>query len=73
MTYARCSHRGCGARGPMHRSLDRAVALFRREHAAMLPSAEVVEQMGRAASRFASEGEDVSEWLAWLDRIGGGS
>jgi hypothetical protein len=24
----------------MHRSLDRAVALFRREHAAMLPTAK---------------------------------
>lgn len=50
MTYARCSHRGCGARGPMHRSLDRAVALFRREHAAMLPSAEVVESLRAAVN-----------------------
>lgn len=29
-TYARCSHRGCGARGPYHQRLDRAVELFRR-------------------------------------------
>lgn len=35
---------------------------------------EIAEwEQSRAASRFASEGEDVSEWLAWLDRIGGGS
>lgn len=31
--YARCSHRGCGARGPIMRSLDRAVELFRRGRA----------------------------------------
>jgi len=30
MTYARCSHRGCGARGPYHRNLVRAVELFTR-------------------------------------------
>ncbi len=32
-TYARCSHRGCGARGPVMRSLDRAVEMFRRGRA----------------------------------------
>lgn len=28
-TVARCSHRGCGARGPIMRSTERAVELFR--------------------------------------------
>ena len=28
VTYARCSHRGCGARGPYHRDLVRAVEWF---------------------------------------------
>jgi len=28
-TVARCSHRGCGARGPIMRSTERAVQLFR--------------------------------------------
>lgn len=28
-TVARCSHRGCGARGPVMRSTERAVELFR--------------------------------------------
>lgn len=29
-TYARCAHRGCGARGPHMRDAERAVALFTR-------------------------------------------
>lgn len=45
MTYARCSHRGCGARGPYHRDLVRAVEWFTgRPHPTKAPAQDGVER-----------------------------
>lgn len=47
MTYARCSHRGCGARGPYCRDLVRAVEWFTgRPHPTKAPAQDAPAQDG---------------------------